>query len=169
MTIDLAAAIGFRHLSVTTGAETAGDTGNGAFFVAAPTPLIAVITSVAPSSGFLGQSGLGLTITGQNTHFAQGTTVLSFSNSGIAVANLTVNSATSASATITIATTASLGFSDVLMTTVGEGAALNSGFQVLLGTCVGDGCCVTLPTDPENGTYEPCVTWVRVLRAPANL
>jgi len=131
VTIDPAAGIGFRHVSVTTGAEIAGDTGHGAFFVTAPAPLIAIIKSVAPNTGLQAQSGLGLTITGQNTHFASGTTVLSFSNSGITVTNLTINSATSASATINIATTASLGFSDVLMTTGGEGAALLSGFQVL--------------------------------------
>ncbi len=131
VTIDPAAGIGFRHVSITTGAEIADDTGNGAFFVTAPAPLIAIIKSVAPNTGLQAQSGLGLTITGQNTHFASGNTVLSFSNSGITVTSLTINSATNASATINIAATASLGFSDVLMTTGGEGAALLSGFQVL--------------------------------------
>jgi uncharacterized protein (TIGR03437 family) len=134
VTIDAEAGIGFRHISVTTGSETANDLGNGAFLVTPPAPLFATITAVAPNNGTQGQSGLVLNITGQNTHFAQASSTLSFSNPGIAVANLTVASATSAFATINIAYTATLGFSDVLMTTGGEGAVLLSGFQILPGS-----------------------------------
>lgn len=131
ISISSEAAIGFRSVAVTTTGEIASDTGNGSFLVTPPAPLIAVISSITPHSGEQGQSGLSLAITGQNTHFSAGTSLLSFSNAGIAVTGLTIESPTSATATVTIDPGATLGFSDVLMTTGGEGASLLSGFQVV--------------------------------------
>src|SRR5439155_11002329 len=64
----------------------------------APTPLIALVN---PSMGQQGQQGLSVAITGQFTHFAQGTTQASF-GAGITVASLTVSSATSLTAVLSI-------------------------------------------------------------------
>src|SRR5207244_3071496 len=58
------------------------------------------LLSANPASGQQGQS-VSVTITGQFTHFAQGTTSASF-GSGIAVGTVTVASATSLTATISI-------------------------------------------------------------------
>ncbi|MBZ5625370.1 MAG: carboxypeptidase regulatory-like domain-containing protein [Acidobacteriia bacterium] len=162
VTISPAATVGYRHVSVTTGVETATDTSNGSFLVASPLSAIAELNSVAPNTGTKGQTGLPITITGQNTHFAAGTSVLNFSNPGITVTSLTVNSTTSASATINIATTAGLGFSDVLMTTGGETATLLSGFQVLTAPpVVQTGITVTasgLAYSRSNQTFNGTVT-----------
>ena len=59
------------------------------------------LTSLTPNTGQVGQT-LSVAIVGQNTHFVQGTTLASF-GAGITVNSLTVNSATSATANITIA------------------------------------------------------------------
>ena len=59
------------------------------------------LLSVSPNSGQQGQQTLSVTITGQNTHFVQGTTTASF-GAGITVASLTVNSPTTATAVINI-------------------------------------------------------------------
>ncbi len=89
------------------------------------------IVSVIPATGQQGQQGLSVVITGQNTHFAQGTTVLSFTGTGITVASLTVNSATSATAVLNITLTAPVGASNVTMTTGAEVATLANGFTVV--------------------------------------
>jgi hypothetical protein len=89
------------------------------------------IVSVIPATGQQGQQGLSVVITGQNTHFAQGTTALSFSGAGITVASLTVNSTTSATAVLNIALTAPVGASNVTMTTGAEVATLANGFTVV--------------------------------------
>ena len=130
ITIDPAATVGFRYVSITTGSETASDTGTGSFLVTAPSTPIAVISALAPRSGNQGQTVTGLVITGQNTHFVQGVSTLIFSTAGITVTNLTVNSATSATANLSITGTAALGFSDVQMVTSGETASILAGFQI---------------------------------------
>src|SRR5207244_5505415 len=62
--------------------------------VTAGTP---VLTQVNPNTGQQGQQSESVAITGQYTHFAQGTTTASF-GAGITVASLTVNSAASTTA-----------------------------------------------------------------------
>ena len=88
-----------------------------------------LLTSVVPNAGQQGQSGLAVTITGQNTQFIQGTTTASF-GAGITVDNVTVTSATSLTAVISIAANAALGGRTVTVTTGTESASLSNGFTV---------------------------------------
>ena len=125
LTISATAAVGARDLTMTTGAEVA-TLSEGFLVTAAATP---TIVSVNPATGQQGQQGLSLAITGQNTHFVQGTTVASF-GPGIGVASLTVNSATSATAVLNIDAAAALGARTVTMTTGTEVATLTNGFLV---------------------------------------
>jgi Tol biopolymer transport system component len=96
----------------------------------APTP---VLLSVNPNSGQAGQLNLSVSLTGQFTHWVQGTTVAGF-GPGINVASLTVSSPTSAMAVINISATAPLGASAVTITTGAEVATLNKVFTVTPGT-----------------------------------
>src|SRR5580704_4499822 len=75
----------------------------GAFnqFLPAGTPVIA---SISPSALALGTSGT-FTITGANTNFVQGTTLLS-PIPGVTIGTITVNSATSMSVQLTAASNA---------------------------------------------------------------
>jgi hypothetical protein len=68
-------------------------------------------------------------IVGQNTSFVQGTTVASF-GAGITINSLTVNSATSATANITVQNNAAQGARTVTMTTGAQVASLVNGFTV---------------------------------------
>ena len=122
ITLDPAASLGARTVSVSTGIEVAVAT-NG-FQVVSPT-----LSLISPNTGQQGQQNLSVAITGQYTHFVQGTTKASF-GAGITVASLTVNSATSATALINIASSASIGATNVTLTTGAEVAALANGFTV---------------------------------------
>jgi hypothetical protein len=123
------AAIGFRDVRVTTGVEIAAESDVGPFIVTAPPPPIPRVTLAEPDNGSRGQT-LDITITGQNTHFIGGTSVVSFSGTGITVNNTNVTSQTTAVANITIASDATLGFRDVLITTGDEIAVGLLAFQV---------------------------------------
>jgi hypothetical protein len=90
-----------------------------------------VITQVNPNSGQQGQQNLSVTITGQFTHFTQGSTTASF-GTGVAIVSLTVNSATSATATLNIDAAGVTGMRNVTLTTGAEVATLANGFTVLL-------------------------------------
>src|SRR5207302_6375395 len=86
--IDAGTATGNRTVTLTTGTEVV--TLPNGFTVAAGTP---VLQTVNPGSGRQGQQNLSVNLTGQFTHFVQGTTTASF-GAGITVVSLTVNSAT---------------------------------------------------------------------------
>ena len=88
--------------------------------------------TVNPASGQQGAS-LNVTLTGENTTFAQGTSTAGFGQ-GIAVNSLTVTSPTSATANITINPTAFTGGRTVSMTTGGE--VVTSAFTVTAGPAV---------------------------------
>lgn len=124
LNISSSATAGSRNVTLTTGSEVATLT-NG-FTVAVPTP---TLLSVSPNSGQQGQQNLSVTITGQYTHFAQGTTTASF-GAGISVASLTVSSATTATAVLTISASATTGAQTVTVTTGSEVESLNNGFTV---------------------------------------
>jgi len=106
-----------------------------------PTVTVPVVVpkllSVAPNSGQQWQQNLSVAITGQDTHFSQGTTTANFGPS-ITVATLTINSATSATAVLNIAGAAALGSVNVIMTSGLEVATLTSGFTVNNGNLTGD-------------------------------
>lgn len=129
LNIDPAAALGSRTVTLTTGTEV-DSLANGFTVVAAVAP--PSISSISPNSGQQGQQNLSVTITGQNTHFVQGTTSANF-GAGITVASLTVNSATSATAIISIDALATIGPRDVSLATGKEVAALSAGFTVSSG------------------------------------
>src|SRR5205814_4072931 len=83
-------------VTLTTGTEVV--TLPNGFTVAAGTP---VLQTVNPGSGQQGQQNLNVNLTGQFTHFVQGTTTASF-GAGITVVSLTVNSATTATTVVNI-------------------------------------------------------------------
>jgi hypothetical protein len=93
----------------------------------------ASLTSVTPNVGQQGQTLAGVAIAGQNTNFMQGATVASF-GVGITINSLTVSSATSATANITVQNGAALGGRTVTMTTGAEVASLVNGFTVTAGS-----------------------------------
>jgi len=82
------------------------------FTVLSGTP---ILTSLVPAGGQQGQS-LSVTITGQFTHFAQGTTQVSF-GTGITVSNITVSSPIALSAQLAIDPAAMVGTRTLTVTT----------------------------------------------------
>ena len=118
------AIVGPYTVTLTTGGEI--DTLTNGFTVAAGTP---VITQVNPNTGQEGQRNLSVTITGQFTHFAQGTSQVSF-GAGITVGSVTVVDATILTAQITISINAPLGPQTATVTTGTEVASLSGGFTV---------------------------------------
>ena len=95
------------------------------------------LSQVSPNSARQGQQNLSVTITGQNTHFSQGTTTADF-GPGITVASVTVNSATSATAVLTTGAGAKLGANDVTLTSGLESATLAGAFTVNTANVTGD-------------------------------
>ena len=126
--IDPAAMIGARTVTLTTSAETVGLANS--FTVTAGMP---ALTLVSPNTGQLGQQNLSVALTGQNTHFVQGTTQVSF-GVGITVSNVTVSCPTCLTVTLAVAATAPIGPHDVTVTTGSESETLTNGFTVNTGT-----------------------------------
>ena len=131
LTISATAPLGFHNLTVTTGGEVV--TLPNAFTVT--TSSAPVITSVTPNTGQQGQQNESVVLTGQLTHWTQGTTTASF-GAGITVASLTVNSPTSATAIVNIDPAAATGARTLTMTTGSEVETLTNGFTVNPGTPV---------------------------------
>src|SRR5204862_211565 len=125
--IDAGTATGNRNVTLTTGTEVVTLT-NG-FTVAAGTP---VLQTVNPGSGQQGQQNLSVNLTGQFTHFVQGTTTASF-GAGITVVSLTVNSATAATTVVNIEAGAATGNRNVTLTTGLEDGALSKGINITEG------------------------------------
>ena len=132
ITIAPNATVAYRSVSVVTGAQTATETVTGPFLVTATQLNIPRLTSVTPSSANVGQT-LTLNVVGQNTTFSNGVSALSISGAGVTVNNTTVTSATTLSASITIAAGAIPGFRDVFVTTGGSTATLLSGLNIVGG------------------------------------
>src|SRR5207302_11114386 len=76
-----------------------------------------------------GQQNLSVNLTGQFTHWVQGTTTASF-GAGITVATLTVNSATTVTAVLNIDPAAAAGSRNVTSTEGEEVVPLSNGFIV---------------------------------------
>lgn len=130
LNIDTSAVTGSRNVTITTGTEVVTLT-NG-FTVTAGTP---VLTQANPSTGQQGQQNLSVVITGQFTHFVQGTTTASF-GAGTTVVSLAVNSQVSATAVLNIDPAAVTGSRNVVVTTGSEAETLTNGFAVAPGTPV---------------------------------
>ena len=126
VSIDPLTTIGGRNVTLTTGGEQA--TSPIFNVVAGP----ATVTQLSPSSGPQGAQGLSVTITGQSTHFVQGTTTVTF-GANITVPSVTVISPTRATAVLNITPTAALGARTVSVFTSGETATITNGFTVTAG------------------------------------
>ena len=135
---------GSRNITVTTGAQQLILFGD--FQV---TPGTAQITLLNPNSGSQGAINLQVAITGTNTHF-NGGTQCSF-GPGIACSGLLVNTPTSATATITISANATPELNTVTLTTLGETASDNSGFDILSNTPIIDFITPTTLTQGQTG------------------
>ena len=118
------ATLGGRTVTLATNGEV-GTLNNGFTVLAAAPSLL----SIAPNTGQQGQQNLPVVITGQFTHFLQGTTQANF-GAGVSVASLTVNSPTVVTAILNIASGAATGARTVTLTTGTEAAALPNGFTV---------------------------------------
>lgn len=123
VSVDAAATVGLRNVTLITGSESV--TLSSGFTVSPGTP---VLLTVAPNSGFQGQQGLNVLVTGQYTRFAPGATV-NF-GSGI-IATITTATATTANALVSIGTTAALGPRSVTVTSGTEVVTLTNGFTVI--------------------------------------
>ena len=115
---------------VTTDQTPTAGTGSN---TAALTVLVTAIIQVNPNAGQQGQNNEPVTITGQYTHWVQGTTTASF-GAGVSVVSLTVNSATSAIAVLSIDPAAAVGPRDITLTTGTEVATALSAFTVNTGS-----------------------------------
>src|SRR5262249_39214990 len=102
ISMDASAATGTRTVTVTTGTEAASF--NNGFTVLAGTP---VLVSANPNSGPQGAVNLPIVLTGQFTHWVQGTSTVNFGD--LAVGSFTVNSSMSATAVLAINPTAAVG------------------------------------------------------------
>ncbi len=98
----------------------------GGFNLAAPTT--PVLRSASPATGGLGET-INVTLTAANTHFVQDTTTVT-AGAGITVGTVTVNSATSVTAQLTIASNATPNPVSLLVTTGTEEAVLPNGFTI---------------------------------------
>lgn len=92
------------------------------------------ISSVTPASGQQGQT-LSVSITGQNTHFAQATTRVSF-GAGVTVGSVVVRDDTHLTAQLSIDPAAIAGPRTVTVTTGAESTSLVSGFTVSSGPSI---------------------------------
>ena len=127
--IDALAASGGRDVSITTGAEVVTLANAFAVILGAPSILI-----VNPNTTQQGRQGLAVELTGQLTHFLQGTTQANF-GAGITIASFTVNSGASATAVLNVSSTAAVGLRDVTLTTGTEVVTLSGGFTIGSGVC----------------------------------
>src|SRR5262249_1820859 len=88
-----------------------------------------VMASVLPTTGTVGKTVMA-TLTGTNTHFAQGsTTVTVGTGTNITVQNVTVSSSTSLTAQFELAANATAGPQSVVVVTGTEEAVLPNGFS----------------------------------------
>src|SRR5262249_42523373 len=94
-------------------------TGNSSATITVSQSQNPAILSASPDSGLQGQTSLSIALAGQFTNWVQGATTAAF-GSGISVASLTVNSPTSATAVISIDSTAATGARTIVLTTGGH-------------------------------------------------
>ena len=114
----------------------------------------AAITQLSPNNLGQGQQGT-IQITGTNTNWVQGTTQGNFGQ-GVSINTLTINSATSATANVTVAANATPQANSVTLTTAGETATDQAAFTIFAATPV------LLDVFPNSGTQgqtmDVCIT-----------
>lgn len=127
LSIDPAAAVGVRTVTMTTNSQVA--VGNGLFTVQAGVPQI---VSVTPNTIGVGATQT-ITITGSFTNFQAGVSQVSFSGNGISTGAVTVNSSTSLQVPVTVTANATAGARTVTVTTNNEIATLVGALTVTSG------------------------------------
>jgi sugar lactone lactonase YvrE len=115
LTIAADAKLGPRGVRVTT---AAGPSNPRQFTIAVLPPAVPTLTSISPASGLRGSSAQ-VTLTGTNFDTRAGSTTVASGSNSISVGNVTVNSATSLTATFNIAAGTALGSYNVTVTTPG--------------------------------------------------
>ena len=130
ITISPIGTTGSRTISVTTGTETASMTGGFSVL-----PGVPALTTAIPNSGQAGTT-VTVTINGQFTNFQQGFTSVTFGGGLPAPSIVTVNSLTQVQATLNIPSNATVGTSDITVTTNSTPLTLSGGFTVTPGTPV---------------------------------
>ena len=124
ISIDPAATVGVRTVTMTTGSEIA--IGTGLFTVQTGVPHV---VSIAPNT--IGEGATEtITITGSFTNFQAGVSQVVFSGDGISTGTVVVNSATSLQVPVTATSGATPGTRSVTVTTNGEIATLSSALTV---------------------------------------
>jgi hypothetical protein len=111
------------------GTTSSSSSGSRLLAPATAVRVTSMITQVSPATAAQGQTGLQVTLTGQNTHFVQGQTTMSF-GTGISVTSPTVTSPTSASAYLGVDALSVPQTRTVQVTTGTEVATLANGFTV---------------------------------------
>ena len=151
ITVQPTATLGYRSVSVTTGAQVVSLT--NAFQV---TTGPAAILSLNPATGGQGTS-LTVAVTGSQTNFASGITTAAFGG-GISVTGISVTDGLHATVNISIPNSTLLGAYDVSLTTGGEVATILGGFTV-----TGGGAqlsVVSPPTGTQGTTFNVNLTGV---------
>ncbi len=121
--------VGFRDITVISGNEWAYENLTGPFFVSMTAPEKSELISISPSFAAPGTQ-LTLTIKGNNTHFMSGSSVVTFSGSGIKLLNVEVEDITELHAEIEIDSDVAPGFRDVRVNTDTESAVFLSGLLI---------------------------------------
>jgi hypothetical protein len=122
-TLSGGATLGLRSLTMTTTSEVA--TGTNVFTVNSPIS----ITGVLPEDSRQGNV-LAIAVVGSGTHFSNGTSVCSFSGSGITVGSTTVADATHLACNVTIASNALVSTRSLTVTTSAEVVTAVNSFAV---------------------------------------
>jgi hypothetical protein len=130
ITINNAATLGSRTISVTTGAETASITGGFSVLAGIPALLTATPSSEPTATT---SSNYAVVVTGQFMDFTTITASQVSFGSGITVNSLSSVTTTQFTANITIAANASVGSRDITVTYSGQPVTLSGGFTVTAG------------------------------------
>ncbi len=125
------AVLGAHDVTVTTQNEIVGLSAGQATTKAATTFVVGQkgspwLPAITPNSVLPGAQGVSVALTGENTHFQQAVSAADFGN-GITVTSLQIDSPTSATAVLNIATTATIGQHVARVTTLGEIAGPSKG------------------------------------------
>jgi hypothetical protein len=134
ITIPASTALNFYNVTLTTNGEVA--TILGGFTVTAGVPILTVVN---PPTGHQGDPPFNVALTGLFTHFSctgvctQATGSWPNFGPGITINSMSVSDATDAVANITISPTATIGSTNVSVTTGAETASITGGFSILAG------------------------------------
>ena len=128
-------AVAQLSLSASTAGGVRSVTGSDGVHTATATNLFVVtgasILSITPNTATQGQTGVNVSVTGQGTHFNNGSTL--DVGAGITVSSLVATDATHLNAQLNISAQATAGQKDVAVVTLTEVALLKSGFTITSG------------------------------------